>query len=142
VVLLEHGSVLRLNSVIFSHDTRLSLSSPLPLLLKVVLHILRATEPLISTCHQISTLTVKLCCLIERLWESWCRNSISRRHILGPVGHNIAVLIIVRREALLLHLCWWHMWHRILLHHLRLLLLRCISLMPLQFLLKTLYQGI
>jgi len=142
MILLKHVTVLRLNSVILIPDTRLSLSSPLPLLIKVVLHILRATEPLISTCHQISTSTVKLCCLIERLWESWCRNSISRRHILGPVGHRIAVLIIVRREVRLLHLWWWHLWNLILLHQMMLLLLRCISLMPLQFLLITLYQGI
>ena len=131
MILLKHVTMLHLNSVILSPDTRLSLSSPLPLLLKVVLHILRATEPLISTCHQISTLTVKLCCLIERLWESWCQNSTSRRHILGPVDHSIVVLIIERREAMLLHLWWWHLRNLIMLHHLRSLLLRCILLMPL-----------
>jgi len=145
MVLLEHVTVLRLNFVIFSPDTRLSLSSPLFLLIKVIFHSMWATKPLNSTCHQINTLTVKLCRLIERLWESWRRNSISRRHVLGPVGHSIVVLIVVRREALLLHLRWCHLRNRILLHHLRLLLLLCgiiLSLIPIQFLLKTCHHCI
>jgi len=108
-----------LNSVILGLNALFSLSSPLSLLREIILHILRAREPLISIRPHIRTLTISMCRFIKRLRKIRGWNPIPRRNVMGLVGHSISVLNEIRQYALLLDWKWGHLRHLIMLHHLR-----------------------